>query len=153
MQRQHPLENAEFHQEVRKITGYSTNVKSLHGNNFALLGNAGEFLDPVFSSGVTIAMRSASIAAGLVHRQLQAEAVDWDAEFSLPLKKGVETFRTFVTGWYDEKFQNIIFHDQQLEYVKQLICSVLAGYAWDENNAYVAQPQRRFNVLAEICAP
>ena len=43
----------------RHIKGYSANVKTLHGRHFALLGNAAEFLDPVFSSGVTIAMHSA----------------------------------------------------------------------------------------------
>lgn len=34
----------------RHIQGYSANVKTLHGKHFALLGNAAEFLDPVFSS-------------------------------------------------------------------------------------------------------
>jgi hypothetical protein len=33
-----------------QIVGYSANVESLWGKNYALLGNAGEFLDPVFSS-------------------------------------------------------------------------------------------------------
>src|SRR6218665_2623469 len=46
---------------ARCITGYSANVTSLWGKGFALLGNAGEFLDPVFSSGVTIAFKSASL--------------------------------------------------------------------------------------------
>ena len=35
---------------ARQIMGYSANVKSLWGRDFALLGNAGEFLDPVFSA-------------------------------------------------------------------------------------------------------
>ena len=126
------LTDAVFDQELRTITGYSANVKTLHGNRFALLGNAGEFLDPIFSSGVTIAMRSASLAAELVDKQLQGHTVDWEDEFSIPLKQGVETFKTFVTGWYNEKFHDIIFHDKQLDRVKTLICSVLAGYAWDK---------------------
>lgn len=50
------LKNAEWAVlPVRTITGYSANVSSLWGEGYALLGNAGEFLDPVFSSGVTIA--------------------------------------------------------------------------------------------------
>ncbi len=48
---------------VRTITGYSANVSSLWGEGYALLGNAGEFLDPVFSSGVTIAFKSAQLAS------------------------------------------------------------------------------------------
>lgn len=145
------LARADYAFPVRMITGYSANVKSLHGNGYALLGNAGEFLDPVFSSGVTIAMRSASMAANLLDRQLQGEVVDWNAEFSVPLKKGVDTFRTFVTAWYDQRFQDIIFHDQQKDEIKRMISSILAGYAWDEANPYVADSERRLNVLAKIC--
>ena len=55
------LANAEFDSPVGSIEGYACNVTSLYGDNFALLGNAGEFLDPVFSSGVTIALKSASL--------------------------------------------------------------------------------------------
>lgn len=64
------LKDAVWDTPARTIGGYSANVKTLHGPGFALLGNAAEFLDPVFSSGVTIAMRSASMAAGVLHRQL-----------------------------------------------------------------------------------
>ncbi|MGZ8165926.1 MAG: NAD(P)/FAD-dependent oxidoreductase, partial [Methylobacter sp.] len=60
------LKNAVFDQKINAITGYSANVKSLYGKGYALLGNAGEFLDPVFSSGVTIAMKSASLAADIL---------------------------------------------------------------------------------------
>lgn len=145
------LARAEIIQPARQITGYSANVKSLHGNNFALLGNAGEFLDPVFSSGVTIAMKSASMAAALLDRQLLGETIDWERQYGVPLKKGVDTFRTFVTAWYDQRFQDIIFHHAKLTDVKAMICSILAGYAWDENNPYVKDSERRVNVLAEIC--
>ena len=94
------LQNAVWDTPARTIGGYSANVKTLHGPGFALLGNAAEFLDPVFSSGVTIAMRSASMAAGVLHRQLSGETVDWQTEFAEPLKRGVDTFRCYVEGWY-----------------------------------------------------
>ncbi|MCC7516452.1 MAG: tryptophan 7-halogenase [Pseudomonadales bacterium] len=145
------LQRAEITQSARQITGYSSNVKSLHGKNFALLGNAGEFLDPVFSSGVTIAMKSASLAADLLHRQFNGESIDWEKDYAIPLKKGVDTFRTFVTSWYDERFQDIVFHKHHQPEIKAMICSILAGYAWDENNPYVKESERRVNVLAEIC--
>lgn len=145
------LANAQFDFPVQMITGYSANVKSLHGKGYALLGNAGEFLDPVFSSGVTIAMRSASMAASLLDRQLQGETVDWQSEFSIPLKKGVDTFRSFVTAWYDQRFQDVIFHDQKTDQVKAMIASILAGYAWDDNNPYVSDSERRLNVLVDLC--
>jgi len=145
------LANAEIIQAVRQIVGYSANVKSLYGNGFALLGNAGEFLDPVFSSGVTIAMKSASLAASLLDRQFKGETINWETEFADPLKQGVETFRTFVTSWYDQGFQDVIFHHTQLAKVKSMLCSVLAGYAWDGANPYVCDSRRRMDRLAEIC--
>lgn len=146
------LENAVWDTPMRELKGYSANVKALHGPGFALLGNAAEFLDPVFSSGVTIAMRSSSMAAGLLHRQLSGEAVDWENEFAIPLKRGVDTFRVYVQGWYDGSFQDVIYYEKAQPDVRRMICSILAGYAWDQSNPYVAEPARRLRVLAELCA-
>ena len=147
----HLLRHSEFDTPVRKITGYSADVSSLSGKGFALLGNAGEFLDPVFSSGVTIAMKSASMAAKLLDKQLQGNSVDWEKEYSDPLRFGVNTFRTFVEAWYDGRFQDIIFAPNQSNSIREMICSVLAGYAWDANNPYVKNSERRINTLANIC--
>jgi flavin-dependent dehydrogenase len=146
------LQNAVWDTPARTIGGYAANVKTLHGKGFALLGNAAEFLDPVFSSGVTIAMRSASMAAGVLHRQLQGEAVDWENEFAAPLKRGVDTFRAYVEGWYEGGFQDVIFYPDSTDDIRRMICSILAGYAWDERNPFVAEPKRRLRMLAEICA-
>lgn len=145
------LANAERDTLVREVTGYSANVKSLHGKNYALLGNAGEFLDPIFSSGVTIGMRSASMAATLVDQQLRGEPVDWEESFAKPLKVGVDSFRTYVSGWYDQRFQDVIFFDKQSDDIKAKIASILAGYAWDKANPFVRSSERRLNLLAQIC--
>ena len=51
-----------------------------------------------------------------------------------PLQRGVNTFRVFVDAWYDGRFQDAIFHRQQQPDIKAMICSILAGYAWDEAN-------------------
>lgn len=147
------LKNAVWDTPARLIGGYSANVKSLHGEGFALLGNAAEFLDPVFSSGVTIAMRSSSMAANLLDRQLRGETVDWEHEFAIPLKRGVDTFRAYVEGWYDGSFQDVIYYPNAQPEIRRMICSILAGYAWDQSNPYVADAKRRLRVLAELCAP
>lgn len=137
---------------VGEMSGYSAAVSRLHGPGYALLGNAAEFLDPVFSSGVTIALKSAQLAARALDRQLRGETVDWRAEFDEPLMLGVETFRGFVHGWYDGSLQDVIFYPKQDPKLRAMICSVLAGYAWDEANPYVgAQSGRRLRTLAEIC--
>jgi flavin-dependent dehydrogenase len=118
-----------------------------------LLGNAGEFLDPIFSSGVTIAMKSASLATRAVDRQLDGEAVDWDAEFSRPLAKGIDTFRTYVAAWYDGSLQRIIFNQPRNGgEVTRAINAVLAGYAWDDGNPFVRDPGKYLTLLDSLCA-
>ncbi|MGQ9427305.1 NAD(P)/FAD-dependent oxidoreductase [Gilvimarinus sp. F26214L] len=145
------LSRAEFRMDARKIAGYASNVSTLWGNGFALLGNAGEFLDPVFSSGVTIAMKSASLACAALDRQFRGENVDWEEQYAKPLRKGVDCFRVFVDAWYDGRFQDIIFARKQSPEVREMICAILAGYAWDTNNPYVKDSERRMNTLAELC--
>ncbi|HWH85621.1 MAG TPA: NAD(P)/FAD-dependent oxidoreductase [Pseudomonas sp.] len=146
------LNNAVWDTPARTLGGYAANVKTLHGPGFALLGNAAEFLDPVFSSGVTIAMRSASMAAGVLHRQLQGETVDWQSEFAEPLKRGVDTFRCYVEGWYAGTFQDVIFYEDGQADIRRMICSILAGYAWDERNPFVSEARRRLKMISELCA-
>ena len=134
----------------RSIQGYSANVKSLHGKHFALLGNAAEFLDPVFSSGVTIALHSAKLAADLLAKQLEGAAADWDAEFAKPLMIGVNAFRTYVDGWYDFRFQNVVYAPNRSPEISRMISSILAGYAWDTANPFVAKSEQRLSALAAL---
>src|SRR5580704_11809514 len=142
---------APFLMPVRHIGGYSANVERLHGPGYALLGNAGEFLDPVFSSGVTIALRSAHLAVQTLERQLNGAEPDWQAEYDVPLRKGIDTFRAFVERWYTGELQDIIFYPHKTPQIARFISAVLAGYAWDESNPYVADPVRRLNALHEFC--
>jgi len=144
------LQNSDFDTAVGQIDGYSSDVTSLYGEGFALLGNAGEFLDPVFSSGVTIALKSASLAAAVVDRELSGKEPDWEQEYAVCLKQGVDTFRAFVEGWYDGRLQDVIFTPDKNEAVKRMISSVLAGYAWDLENPYIKDTSR-LTTLAELC--
>jgi len=141
------LTNARFDTPANTIGGYSANVKQLYGQVFALLGNAGEFLDPVFSSGVTIAMKSAALAVPLVDRQLRGEPVNWSIEYERALRKGIEVFRAYVEAWYDGRFQQIIFEENQLASVKAMICSILAGYAWDEENPMTQRSAKKIEAI------
>lgn len=146
------LANAVWDTPARTLRGYSSNVKQLCGRGYALLGNAGEFLDPVFSSGVTIALTSSSLAAKCAHQELSGQSVDWEAQYAVPLRKGVDAFRAFVEAWYTGSFQKIIFHPAPQPEIRRMICSILAGYAWDTTNPYVADPVRRLRVLEQVCA-
>ncbi len=145
------LKNAVFDTPINSLKGYSTNVDALYGKGYALLGNAGEFLDPVFSSGVTIAMKSACLAVEQLDLQFKNEPVNWQTGFADPLQKGVDTFRTFVNAWYDGSLQDVIFYDKQQPNIKTMICSILAGYVWDDTNPYVKNSRARLKTLAELC--
>jgi flavin-dependent dehydrogenase len=146
------LSDAVWDTPARHIVGYSANVASLAGKGYALLGNAGEFLDPVFSSGVTIAFKSASMAAALLQRQFAGELVDWQTEYGIPLKKGVDTFRAFVEAWYAGGFQQIIFFQNQQPDIRRMISAILAGYAWDSSNPLVKDTARRLAALESLCS-
>ena len=116
-----------------------------------MLGNAGEFLDPVFSSGVTIAMKSASMAANLLDKHFKGESVNWQKDYAEELQRGVDVFRTYVEAWYDGRFQDVLFHPNPDKKIISMIAAILAGYVWDETNQMVNQSVRRLNTLAEIC--
>ncbi|MET0027046.1 MAG: NAD(P)/FAD-dependent oxidoreductase [Candidatus Thiodiazotropha sp.] len=146
------LGDAEFSFPVRHISGYSISAKKLYGKGFALMGNATEFLDPVFSSGVTLALESANRAAKTLIRQLRGESPDWDKEYAQHMMMGVDAFRTFVTAWYDNRLPTIFFSAVKPEEFQQQICSVLAGYVWDESNPCVRQHARTVDVFARAAA-
>jgi len=134
----------------QRIGGYSCAVKTVFGHQFALVGNATEFLDPVFSSGVALALESAQRAAQVLTRHLRGEAVDWQREYAEYVKHGIDTFRSYVSAWYDDKLPQILFAPQRNPDIMKQICSVLAGYVWDKSNPYVTQADRALSLLARI---
>ena len=145
------LARASWDTPARKLVGYSANVKSLCGRGYALLGNAGEFLDPIFSSGVTIAFKSSSLAVKALEREFRGEKVDWNAEFETPLNRGINTFRAFVESWYRGDFQRIVFFAKPPAQIRRMLSAILAGYVWDETNPYVRDTRRRLAALGRLC--
>lgn len=124
---------------TRTLEGWSSTCPKFYGDGFVLTGNVTEFLDPVFSSGVTLASVSSQMAAHLVIRKLKDEEVDWDREYMEPMMQGVDTFRSYVMAWYDGTLDTIFFAKNQRQDIKNKICSVLAGYVWDIKNPYVRE--------------
>lgn len=123
--------------EPVKLENYSRSVKKMYGDGFALTGNSSEFLDPVFSSGVAFATESGMLAAKLYLKEHQGIAVDWEEDFTGYMKRGIAVFTTYVKEWYTGNLQTLFFHQPENPDVKQKICSVLAGYVWDETNPFV----------------
>ena len=136
--------------EPKKIMGYSSTVKQFYGKGYVLTGNSTEFLDPVFSSGVTLATESGALSATLIAKELRGEEVNWEEEYSDYIKRGVDVFRTFVSTWYDGTLQKILFAPNHNPELKSQICSVLAGYVWDESNPFVKKHARAVKALANV---
>ncbi|MCC6822065.1 MAG: tryptophan 7-halogenase [Verrucomicrobia subdivision 3 bacterium] len=132
------------------INGYACAVKQLFGSHYALVGNATEFLDPVFSSGVTLALESANRAAQVLTRHLHGQPVDWQRDYADYVMQGIDTFRAYVNAWYDTTLHQIFFAAQRNPPIMKQICSVLAGYVWDRSNPYVAQADRALPLLAKV---
>ncbi len=136
--------------EPKTIESWSVSVEAFYGKGFVLTGNVTEFLDPVFSSGVTLAAVSAQMAAKLVIRELKGEKVDWESDYADPMKKGIGVFRTYVQSWYDGSLYNIFFAPEPDLTIRAQICSVLAGYVWDESNSFVAKHEKNVRALSNF---
>jgi len=142
--------NADMIFEPLIISAYSISVMQLHGTGYVLTGNSTEFLDPIFSAGVTFATESGILAGKLASKQLKGEEVDWDLEYSEPILNGIEVFRTFIDAWYDGSLHKIFFSDIIDERIKKQICSVLAGYVWDKKNPFVTRHKQSVKNLANL---
>lgn len=144
------LKGVSFDFEPKEIVGYSASVSKLYGERFVLTGNSTEFLDPIFSSGVTFAMETGIVAAKLIVKELEGEKVDWEQDFSKYILQGVDVFRSYVNAWYEGTLPKIFFADEINQDIKTKICSVLAGYVWDHTNPYVKKHNKALKVLANV---
>tara|TARA_R110002153_G_scaffold51774_8_gene145360 strand:- start:2432 stop:3676 length:1245 start_codon:yes stop_codon:yes gene_type:complete len=144
------FKGVDFLFEPMMIKNYSKSVKQLFGKGFVLTGNSAEFLDPVFSSGVTFATESALLGAKLITKVLNGQAVDWEKEYSDYIREGVSVFSSYVKEWYSGNLQTLFFHQPENPEVKRQICSVLAGYVWDKTNPFVTKHNRLIRTVAHI---
>src|SRR5450432_1649709 len=144
------LEDAEFMFEPKVLESWSTTTDKFYGDGFVLTGNVTEFLDPIFSSGVTLATVSSQIAGKLVIEKLNGRTIDWENEYMKIMMQGVDTFRSYVMAWYDGTLDTIFFANNQNPQIKSQICSVLAGYVWDLENPYVKNHTTGLQRLASM---
>ncbi|MGB8705479.1 MAG: NAD(P)/FAD-dependent oxidoreductase, partial [Gillisia sp.] len=109
-----------------KVENISKNVTKLYGEKFVLTGNSAEFLDPIFSSGVSFATYSGLLAAKLIIKTFEGKKVDWETEYAEAIKKGVNVFASYVKSWYSGELQEIVFHKNPNQDIREKICAVLA---------------------------
>lgn len=138
--------------EPRTLQSWSATTDTFYGNGFVLTGNVTEFLDPIFSSGVTLASVSAQLAANMVIRHFKGEQLDWENDYMKKMMQGVDVFRTYVNSWYDGSLFNIFFAENRSPEIMAQICSVLAGYVWDDTNPFVKSHEKNVRTLARYLA-
>jgi len=88
------------------ISEYSWRSRYCAADGLLLAGDSFGFLDPVFSSGVMLALKSGVLAADAIHAAL--EAGDCSAarftDYSTMMREGLENMRKLVYAFYDERF-------------------------------------------------
>lgn len=136
--------------EPKVIENFSTAVKQIYGDGYILTGNSGEFLDPIFSSGVTFATETGLLAAKLVTKIIKGEDVDLEKEYVGPVQYGVDVFTSYVNEWYSGNLQKLFFHKPENPEVKKQICSILAGYVWDKTNPFITKHDRIIKSVAHL---
>ncbi len=99
------------------------------GDRFVLVGDSGAFLDPIFSTGVLLAMQSGleaaeAIGEGLLTGDLSAKRF---AAFERRLVRRYRHFRRFVVGFYDPAFRDLFFSHSSRFGIYEAVLSVLAG--------------------------
>ena len=143
------LKNASGIKSVQKIKGYEAKIDQVHGDQFLMIGNAAGFIDPIFSSGITIALKSAVHAAPEVMKILRNKKPDWQS-YDDEMAVGNKTFKAYVDAWYDSSLQEIILSQNKEPDIQSKINSILAGYVWDKENSFVREPVRKLKQVSKL---
>jgi flavin-dependent dehydrogenase len=92
--------------KIYSILDYSYRSKYNAGNGFIIIGDAYGFLDPIYSSGVLLALKMAELAADAIHDAFKND--DFSAprlgQFQTKLDQGIESMRKLVYAFYNDGF-------------------------------------------------
>jgi flavin-dependent dehydrogenase len=146
------LEGAEVLWPARAAADYSYRVKETFGHGWLMVGDAGGFIDPLFSSGVHIAMKASVGAAALIDEGLTKNDLgadlfsDWAAE----VKLGTDTFVDAVQAFYSGGLIKYLFAEKKHTFLRRSITSLLAGDVYSPDARWIKDVRVR---LAEMAAP
>ena len=100
------LQNAQRHTEYFVTKDYSYFSKQPAGPGWVLVGDACGFIDPVYSSGVYLALKSAEFVADSVSAALKANDISQQAlsTWYPTYRAGVENFRKLIYAFYTPTF-------------------------------------------------
>jgi len=137
--------------KIYSILDYSYRSKQNAGNGFILIGDAYGFLDPIYSSGVLLALKMAELAADSIHDAFRHD--DFSArrlgQFQTKLDRGIESMRKLVYAFYNEGFSFAGFLRKHPEQRVNII-NLLIGDVFKEGVDEVYEPMADF---AEIPPP
>lgn len=139
------VEGAERVDKIYSILDYSYRSKHNAGDGFILIGDAYGFLDPIYSSGVLLALKMAELAADAIHDAFKND--DFSSErlgqFQPKLDQGIESMRKLVYAFYNEGFS---FSQFLKKYPDQRVnvISLLIGDVFREGVDNVYEPMSDF---------
>lgn len=142
--------------DLRIIRNFSYRNVVTRGPRWACLGDAALFLDPVFSSGVSLAMLGGERFADVLVEALRAGRED-DPDLTQPVSDHMAvaytTFGSLVGAFYQTKLvEHFLFAKDPDPAVRRGIISTLAGDVWRDDNAFqrmlLASKRRRFEPYA-----
>jgi flavin-dependent dehydrogenase len=137
--------------KIYSILDYSYRSKHNAGNGFIIIGDAYGFLDPIYSSGVLLALKMAELAADAIHDAFNHD--DFSAErlgqYQAKLDRGIESMRKLVYAFYNEGFSFSGFLRKYPE-ERMHIINLLIGDVFREGVDAVYGPMSEF---AEIPPP
>jgi flavin-dependent dehydrogenase len=133
------MHDAELVDPVRTASNYGYRCARIGGRGWVMVGDAYAFLDPVFSSGVYLAMKSAELASDVVDGALRDPAAETRLlrNYQRTMDSAHDDFAWFIERFTDDGIA-FLFHQPNNDYqIVQAIISMLAGDVFDN------QPVRR----------
>jgi len=100
------LAGAERISPVRVLRDFSYRAETCAGDGWVLIGDAFGFLDPIYSSGVFLALKSGELAAGAVNGALREKEFSRErlGAFEPELLRGMEAIRKLINAFYTHHF-------------------------------------------------
>lgn len=143
------LEGSERKAPIRGIRSYGRATGRLHGDGIVLAGDAAGFLDPVFSSGLCLALGGAERLAHAIDASLTDPAGEDEqlAAYEAAVRGAFRAMQPFVEHWYGGALKTSLYHREGVPVVKRRITSVLAGELWGAKNPLATDGDRWLRVL------
>ncbi|MEO6053589.1 MAG: tryptophan 7-halogenase, partial [Chthoniobacterales bacterium] len=115
--------------KVYASSDYSYRNRELFGKRWMLVGDAAGFIDPVFSSGVFIALLSGEKAATVIDQVLNNEklAPRLCAEYARSVNRVMDLYLHFVQGWYRQEFAEMLLNPADFMKLVPAVNAILAG--------------------------